>query len=61
MWRARLGLSALVAASASVIYTHTAAIITQARKEMVQEIVKQHVVYREWKFSTDVGVFFRVH
>lgn len=54
-------LSALQAASTSFMCTYTAAIITKARREAVQEIMKSHSVYREWKFSTDVGVFFCIH
>lgn len=61
VWRARLGLSPLMAASASLICTYTVALRTQARKEMVQDIMTQHLVYREWKFSTDVGVLFCIH
>ena len=41
--------------------THAAAIVTRAGKEAVQWITRQHLVYREWKFSTDVGVFFCIH
>lgn len=58
VWKARLGLSALMAASASLI---SSSYHNTGKKGMVQEIMKKHLVFREWKFSTDVGVFFCIH